>query len=92
MARAILKAFVARAREEGRPVVVMLFNDRDFSNHLDEALTPLLHESEVEFVSSHEFAPAGNLANFVPDGHFRPDIERELGRRLATAIRKVVGR
>ena len=72
-------------------MVVMLFNDRGYANHLDEALVPALHESEVQFVSSHEVAPAGNLANFVPDGHFRPDIERELGRRLASTIREVLG-
>ena len=92
VARAILKAFVARAREGGRPIVVMLFNDRGFADHLDKALVPVLEANEVHFVSSHDFAPAGNLANFVPDGHFRPGIERELGRRLAAAIREVVGR
>ena len=83
---------MARAREGGRPIVVILFSDRGFADHLDQALAPVLKTNNVHFVSSHEVAPAGNLSNFVPDGHFRPDIDSEIGRRLATAIRNAVGR
>lgn len=92
LGRAILAAFIQQVRLGNRPLVVVLFNDRGYSDHLHNALEATLIKEEVRYVSTHKIAPAEDLSNFVPDGHFTATVNREIGKQLAAAIEAAVGR
>jgi hypothetical protein len=68
--RAIVTQFAETARTDGRLPVVLLLNDQGYADHLYQALEPTLREGDIPYVSTHEVAPATDLTNFVPDGHF----------------------
>jgi hypothetical protein len=86
VSRRIVEAFAERARDDGTLPVVLLFNDRGFADHLYQALHGRLDALDVPYVSSHEVIRPGELSKFEPDGHFQPEYDREIARRLAATI------
>jgi hypothetical protein len=92
VARAIVRAFVADVRAEGRLPVLLLIHDRGYADHLYQALRPVIEETRVDTVSTHEIAPAGEPANFVQDGHFTPEIDVQIGAELAERINAALER
>ena len=84
--RAIIESFAAQARADGQLPVILLFNDQGFSDHLYRAVHERMDELDIPYISSHEVVRAEEAANFLPDGHFRPQFDRELAVRLASLI------
>ncbi|MFI5306320.1 MAG: hypothetical protein ACHQ53_03145, partial [Polyangiales bacterium] len=86
-ADALLAEFARTARADGKQPFVLLFNDRGYRDDLYRALGPRLQAHGIEFLSSHELAPPSDARTFIPDGHFRPELDRALAaeflRRLA---------
>lgn len=91
VARAILRQFAAEVRESGATPVVLLFHDRGYSDHLYQALSGVLLEERVPFVSTHEIAPADQQSTFVPDGHFQPEFDVEIARQVLALLEPAVG-
>ena len=83
---AILEAFARQVRGDGKLPVVLLFNDRGFSDHLYQALHGRLEELDVPYISSHEVADPDDPVNFVQDGHFKEGLDAVLAARLAELI------
>lgn len=80
VARALLLEFGRTAVEDGRLPIVLLFDDRGYPGHLDAALARSLDEAHIAYVSSDGVAPASDLNNFVPNGHFTPEIDAQMAR------------
>ncbi len=86
-AEALVRDFAATARADARLPVVILFNDRGYGDHLYRALQRVLTDGQIPYVSTHRIAPAGDLSNFVPDGHFTRQVEEEIAEELLGVIR-----
>lgn len=87
VARAILAQFAAEVRADGAIPVVILFHDRGYGDDLFRAVSPILVESKVPFVSTHEIAPAGEVSSFEPDGHFRREFDVLFAKRMLELVR-----
>jgi hypothetical protein len=87
--RALLADFGNTAHADGRIPLVVLFDDRGYTGQLEAAFASTLEAAHISYVSSHTVAPASNLANFVADGHFTPQVDHQLGRMLLDRIRSV---
>lgn len=87
-ARYLLVDFAARSREHSMMPIILLFNDRGYSDHLHKALGPTLAEHSIAFVSTHELAPATDVSNFQGDGHFRPELDEVFANELLDLIEK----
>lgn len=79
LATALLTDFAESARADGRLPIVLLIADRGYNDYLYRALGPALEARGIAFITSHEIAPANDLRTFLPDGHFRPDLDDRLG-------------
>jgi len=80
VARALLLEFGRTAVADGRLPIVLLFDDRGYPAHLDAALARTLDEAHIAYVSSDPIAPASDLNNFIPNGHFTPEIDAQMAR------------
>jgi hypothetical protein len=85
-ARVILERFAKDVRARGQLPVVLLFDNRGYADHLYQALGPWLEERGVPFIATRDIAPASDLSNFVPNGHFIEEVDLELGRALAALL------
>ncbi len=92
VARAIVRAFVAQARQDRVIPVLLLINDQGYGDHLYRALLPVIEETRVDTVSTHEIAAANDPANFVRDGHFTHENDLRIGRALGEAIHGALDR
>lgn len=79
LATALLAEFADSARADGRLPIVLLIADRGYNDYLYRALGPALASRGIPFITSHEVAPANDLRTFLPDGHFRRDLDDRLG-------------
>jgi len=78
VARALVVEFGRTALADGRLPMVLLFDDRGYPGHLDAVLARALDEAHVPYVSSDGIAPASDLNNFIPNGHFTPEIDARM--------------
>ncbi len=85
--RAMVTDFALTAVKEHKLPIVLLFNDRGYDDHLFQALEPTLKSAAIPYVSTHNIAPASNLANFIPDGHFVKSVDQQ----IAQAVFKLIG-
>lgn len=85
-ARYLLVDFAARSREHSMMPIVLLFNDRGYSDHLFKSLGPTLWEHSIAFISTHELAPSTDVSNFQSDGHFRPELDEVFAKELLDLI------
>ena len=69
----------------------MLFEDRGYSGHLEAAFAATLDAEHISYLSSHAIAPASDAANFIADGHFTPEIDRQLAALFLQRIRALAG-
>ena len=70
--------------------IVLVFNDRGYSDHLYRIFAETLEEHDIAHLSTHETAPASELSNFIPDGQIRPDLDEEFGKQLRELITRRV--
>jgi hypothetical protein len=89
---AIVTEFVDTVRQDGKLPVILLFNDKDYSNHLFQALHSLLTRRNIPYISTHTIAPATDLRNFISDGHFTPEIDRRIAQALLSLINQLLDR
>lgn len=89
---AVLKAMVAdfakTVRADGKIPVVVLFNDRGFDDHLNQLLIPTLTAANIPYVSPHTIAPATDPNNFIGDGHFTEDANRQISEQVTQMIQQ----
>lgn len=83
----ILKDFSRSTEESGALPIVILFNNRGFADHLFTLVEKTLEEENLAYYSTHEKFPADDLGNFIPDGHFRPDIDKAIAENALEIIR-----
>jgi hypothetical protein len=86
-AEALVRNFAEAVRADERLPIVVLFNDRGYEDHLYRALEPVLRDGKIPYVSTHSIAPAKDLRNFVPDGHFTRQAELRIAQELLTVLR-----
>jgi hypothetical protein len=84
--RMMVREFIGQARADGQTPVVLLFNDRGYSDHLFQALADLIEETGVPYISSHRFLRADEFDKFRPDGHFKPEYDRQIAECLRDLI------
>ncbi len=84
--RAMCVSFAQIAREDGRIPIVLLFNNLDYEDYLYQALHETLDAHDIAYLSTHEIAPATDYQNFLPDGHFTPEVDRALAQELLRII------
>lgn len=84
--KALCVSFAQIARTDGRIPVVLLFNNLKYEDYLYQALHETLSEHDIAYLSTHEIAPATDYRNFLPDGHFTPEVDRALAQELLRII------
>ena len=73
-ATALLLEFAKSARQDGRMPYVLLFQDAGTRNSLAASFAEVLEQHDIGFLSSFDYVPPGDNANFLKDGHFRPEL------------------
>lgn len=86
--RRMVEEFATEAKQDGAVPIVLLIHDQGYDDHLYRALQPTLERTEIDFVSTHTIAPAGNPQKFVGDGHFTAAANRQ----IAEAVKAVLDR
>jgi hypothetical protein len=76
--QAMVSDFAQRARAHGQQPIVLLFEDRGYDRALRDTIVPTLVANRIPYVLSADIAPATDASVFLPDGHFRPDLDRKL--------------
>jgi hypothetical protein len=84
----MIRQFAQRARNTGTLPVVLLFNSRDYADHLDWSLRPTLEADRIPYLSTQELAPADDPKNFLRDGHF----VQAANRKFAAALQQLIER
>ncbi|WP_404713112.1 hypothetical protein [Sphingomonas sp. MMS24-J13] len=76
--QAIVTDFARRARARGQRPIVLLFEDRGYDGVLRDTMVPTLAANQIPYILSADIIPATDASVFLPDGHFRPDLDRKL--------------
>lgn len=87
IAARLLLRFAQSARSEGAvPIVLLLADQTGAPDMLDRDLAPLLVKHRIAFVSSRAIAPNNDPGNFTADGHFTPEVDERLARRVLQLV------
>ena len=84
--RAIVAAFAANARRDGKVPIALLIQDQSYRDHLYRALEPLLTRDKIPYLSTHTVASDTDVRNYVPGGHFTHEANLRIGRALLDVI------
>ena len=90
VSRVILRTFARQVREDGAIPYVILFNDRNYSDHLYQTLHQTLENSSVPFYSTHTDFPADDFTNFIADGHFKTEIDKQIAYKVLIDIKRLL--
>ena len=76
----IIVEFAMTARQSGKIPFIYIINNRGSSDHLLQALQPVLNRDGIPFLSTHEICPPDDPTVFLPggDNHFTDEKEMEL--------------
>ena len=83
---AMLVSAAETARADSVEFVVLLLNDQGFAKSLDRTFGHELTARGIRYLSSSSVVDARDVSNFLPDGHFQPELDRE----LAGALKRLV--
>jgi len=86
VARAIIHDFARLARSDGVIPVIFLVNNFGYSDYLFQALSPVLREDHIPYLSSHTIAPPGDPRSYLPDSHFTDEVDDKFARALVSII------
>lgn len=86
--KAMLSEFTQTARNAQQTPIVILISDQGYNNHLHEALSPHLNTLDVSVLNTYDIASSNDPTNFIPDGHFTIESDRQLATQLHTLIRQ----
>ena len=85
--RLMVKEFARQVRNDGKLPIVVLFNNRGYSNHLTQALAKKLQEADIPFVDSHTSAPSDDPKNLASDNfHFSKEVDKQLAQAALEII------
>lgn len=83
----MIRDFATTARADGQIPVVLLLQTRDQNSVDILALSkPILEANDILYLASAEYFSIRNPANFISDGHYRPELDRLLAKRLLTLL------
>jgi hypothetical protein len=86
VARAMIHEFAIQARQDGVIPVIFLANNFGYSDYLFKALSPVLLEDHIPYLSSHTIVSPNDPRGYLPDSHFTDDVDDKLARALAQVI------
>jgi hypothetical protein len=86
VARAMVRNFASRAREDGIIPVIYIVNNFGYSDYLFEALKPALDADKIPYVSSHTVVSPNDPRGYMSNSHFTDAVDD----RLAHALEQVI--
>jgi hypothetical protein len=86
VARAIIRDFAIQARRDGMIPVIFLVNNLGYSDYLFRALSPVLQEDNIPYLSSHTIVSPDDPRGYLPDSHFTDEVDDKLAKALAKVI------
>jgi hypothetical protein len=86
VARAMIREFAIQARRDGVLPVIFLVNNFGYSDFLFKALSPVLLEDHIPYLSSHTIVSPDDPRGYLPDSHFTDEVDDKLARALAQII------
>lgn len=86
--RQLVVEFAKIARENNQTPVIILINDKGYSEALDELLIDTIEKHDISYITSSHYIDTKNLNNFEADGHFTPENDLKLARALEKLIFK----
>jgi hypothetical protein len=86
VARAIIHEFAIQARSDGTIPVIFLVNNLGYSDHLFKALSPVLIEDKIPYLSSHTIVSPDDPRGYLPDSHFTDEVDDKLAKALVNVI------
>ena len=89
LSQLLVTKFATQVRDDGAIPFVILFNNRGFSDHLFDILKPVLDQNNIPYYSTHSDFPAEELSNFIPDGHFTPQIDYKIAMSVLSAVERI---
>jgi len=89
LARVIVRKFADGARADGMIPIIYIVNNLGYSDTLYQALKPTLESNDIPYLSSHTVASPNDPRMYVPNSHFRDDIDDEMARALIKVIERV---
>jgi hypothetical protein len=87
----LLADFARQGRADGKIPIVLLLHDRMMRNFLFRATEETIRNEKLLVVSTHEFVDSRNPALFVGDGHFIPEVNRQIARQVLDLIEREEG-
>jgi hypothetical protein len=85
--RVMLLDFADKTRRAGSRPIVILIENRDYGGVLTEMLAQALNSQHIEFLATSAVASSSDPANFVPDGHFKPEVNEAIARAMLALLR-----
>lgn len=85
--RAIVAAFAADVRRDGKLPVLLLIENQGYRDHVTRALAPVLARDRIPHLGTHAICPDTDPRNFAPDGHFNGRANLAIARALLDVIR-----
>jgi hypothetical protein len=85
--RAMLVSFARQVRARGQRPVVILLQDRGYgTDSLARLVGPSLKQAGATVIRSDQVASVTDPRNFLPDGHFTPNVDRLIAQQLLLAL------
>jgi hypothetical protein len=86
VARAIIHEFAIQARNDGMIPIIFIVNNFGYSDYLFKALSPILLEDHIPYLSSHTIVSPDDPRGYLPDSHFTDEVDDRLARALVKVI------
>ena len=85
--------FAETAWADGQIPVVMLIQGRE-RNDVDllAVMQPTMERNGIPYFATAEHFDPRNLAGFAPDGHYRPEVDRQFGAAFAALVHRLAAR
>ena len=85
--RRMVREFVTTAQEDKQiPVVMLIQNNRSLQPDLLPIVRPVLEQTNAHYLATAEHFDYTDRTGFVPDGHYRPEIDRMFGTAFLSVI------
>ncbi len=80
VANALIADFAADVKAKSQIPYVLLIQDKGYKDHLALAFESQLKQLNIPYLSTHTIAPSTNYRNFISDGHFTPEVTKQIAR------------
>lgn len=82
----MIKEFAETTKSDNKLPIILVINDMGYDEHLFNAINSTLEENSILYVSTHDIAPATDLMNFLPDGHFTKEANTKIAQEVINLI------